>query len=158
MFVISVKSKHLKSIFAIAVAFILTVIGGVVYVSESSSTPVSKINSYSLKAITEEDRQSFFAGAGFTVNPVPLEVREIIIPEEFDKVYNEYNELQKAQGFDLTEYKGLRVKSWSYEITNYPGFENSNGQIRGNILTYKGEVIACDISNIELNGFMEKLL
>lgn len=157
MFVISLKSKQLKRLFALTVAIIVTVIGGVVYVWSDTGMPVSKVNSYSLRAETPTERQEFFAQAGFTVNPVPLEIKEIIIPEEFNKTYNEYNELQLTQGFDLTEYKGLRVKSWSYEITNYPGFENSNGQIRGNILTYKGEVIACDVSNIEMNGFTEKL-
>lgn len=158
MFVISLKSKQLKTLFLLAVAILVTVIGGVVYVSGGGSMPVSKANSYSLKAETPEERQSFFASAGFIVNPVPVEVKEVILPQEFDETLNEYNELQKAQGLDLTEYKGLRVKSWSYEITNYPGFENSGGQIRGNLLTYKGTVIACDISNINLDGFMEKVL
>ena len=158
MFVISLKSKQLKTLCALAVAILVTIIGGVVYVSGGGSMPVSKANSYSLKAETPEERQSFFASAGFTVNPVPVEVKEVILPQEFDETLNEYNELQKAQGLDLTEYKGLRVKSWSYEITNYPGFENSGGQIRGNLLTYKGTVIACDISNITLDGFMERVL
>ena len=158
MFVISLKSKQLKSLFALSVALLVTLIGGVVYVSGGGSMPVSRVNSYSLKAETPEERQSFFYSAGFTVNPVPVEVKEIVLPLEFNEPLNEYNELQKAQGLDLTEYKGLRVKSWSYEITNYPGFENSGGQIRGNLLTYKGTVIACDISNINLDGFMEKVL
>ncbi len=157
MFVISLKSNQVKRLFALAVAVVVTVIGGVVYVWSDGSMPVSKVNSYSMKAETPTERQEFFAQAGFTVNPIPIEVKEIIIPEEFDETYNKYNELQNSQGLDLSAYKGLRVKSWSYEITNYPGFENSNGQIRGNILTHKGVVIACDISNIEMNGFTEKL-
>ncbi len=157
MFVISLKSKHLKRLFALTVAIIVTVIGGVVYVWGDTGMPVSKVNSYSMKAETPEERQMFFNQVGYEVSPAPVEIKEIIIPEEFDEVYSNYNELQNAQGLDLTPYKGKRVKSWSYEITNYPNYESS-GVIRGNLLTYNGVVIACDISSVEMNGFMEKVL
>ena len=157
MLFITLRSKHLKSIFALTVAIALTIIGGVVYVVNDSSVPASKMQSYSLSAETPEDRQSFFNQVGFEVNPVPIEVREIIIPEEFDEIYTNYNELQKSQSLDLTPYKGLRVKVWSYEILNYPGYENSGGKIRGNILTHKGTVIACDVSDIGLNGFTKRM-
>ncbi|MBR2893486.1 MAG: DUF4830 domain-containing protein, partial [Clostridia bacterium] len=43
---------------------------------------------------------------------------------------------------------------WSYEIKNYPGYENTDGVIRGNILVYDGIVIGGDICSIELDGFM----
>lgn len=156
MFFISLKSKHLKKIFAFSVALLLTVIGGVVYVSTEGSMPVSKIGSHSMKAETPEQRIEFFRQFGYEAKEDPVSVKEVVIPEEFDDTYNEYNDLQKSQGLDLTDYKGVRVKSWCYEIINYPGYENS-GTIRGNLLTYGGTVIACDISNVELGGFMEKV-
>ena len=111
-----------------------------------------------MKAETPEERIAFFRQFGYEVNESPTEVKEVVVPTEFDEMYNEYNELQKKQGLDLTDYKGVRVKSWSYEILNYPEFENTSGQIRGNLLTYNGIVIACDVSNIELDGFTEKLM
>ena len=109
-----------------------------------------------MKAETPKERIEFFRQFGYEAKEDPVSVKEVVIPEEFDDTYNEYNELQKSQGLDLTDYKGVRVKSWSYEITNYPGYESS-GTIRGNLLTYGGTVIACDISNVELGGFMEKV-
>ncbi len=138
-------------------ALFLIAIGGVVYVSTNESMPVSKVGTHSMKAETAEERLSFFRQFGYEAKENPVSVKEVVVPEEFDDVYNEYNELQKSQGLDLTDYKGVRVKSWSYEIINYPGYENS-GVIRGNLLTYGGTVIACDISNVELGGFMEKLM
>lgn len=158
MFVISLKSKHLRNIFALLVAVVLTVIGGIVYVSSTESMPVSKIGSVSMKAETPEERLSFFRQFSYIASENPVEVKEVVIPTEFDKTYEEYNELQKKQGLDLTPYRGVRVKSWSYEILNYPGYENTDGLIRGNLLTYNGVVIACDICNISLDGFMETLL
>lgn len=158
MFVISLKSKHLRNIFALLVAVVLTVIGGIVYVSSTESMPVSKIGSVSMKAETPEERLNFFRQFSYIASENPVEVKEVVIPNEFDETYEEYNELQKKQGLDLTPYRGVRVKSWSYEILNYPGYENTDGLIRGNLLTYNGVVIACDICNISLDGFMETLL
>lgn len=109
-----------------------------------------------MKAETPKERIEFFRQFGYEAKEDPVSVKEVVIPEEFDDTYNEYNELQKSQGLDLTDYKGVRVKSWCYEIINYPGYESS-GTIRGNLLTYGGTVIACDISNVELGGFMEKV-
>ena len=80
-------------------------------------------------------------------------VCEVIIPAEFDDVYEKYNELQKEQGFDLSLYASKRVKRWTYEITNYTGYENT-GFIHANILVYDGKVIGGDVCSTELNGFM----
>ena len=76
------------------------------------------------------------------------------IPAEFDETYEKYNELQKQQNFNLEKYKNTRVKSWSYEILNYPGYEDGEGVIRGNLLTCNGTVIGGDVCSIELGGFM----
>lgn len=158
MFVISVKSNKLKSLCALALVFAFVTLGALYYVSLKAEAPVSKMGEISLKVSTAEERMLFFSQFGFTVKEEPAEVKEIVIPAEFDEVYSKYNELQKEQGFDLTEFAGARVKHWSYEITNYEGYENREGVIRGNILVYNNTVIACDISSTEMNGFMKGLL
>ena len=107
-----------------------------------------------MKGATNEERITFFSQFGWQINPEPIEVKEIIIPQEFDEVYENYNSIQKQQGLDLELYKGMRAKFWSYEILNYPGYENSDGVIRGNLLIYDGIVIGGDVSDIRLDGFM----
>lgn len=158
MFVISVKSNKLKKICALALVFVFVTLGALYYVSLKADAPVSKIKDINLTVTTNEERVLFFSQFGFTVKEEPQEVKEVVIPVEFDEVYNEYNELQKAQGFDLKKFSGQRVKHWSYEITNYPENENTEGAVRGNILVYKGTVIGCDVSSTEMNGFMKGLL
>ena len=158
MFVISVKSNKLKKIFAIAAVFAFVTLGALYYVSLKADAPVSKIGDINLSVTTNEERVLFFSQFGYTVKEDPTEVKEVVIPVEFDEVYNKYNELQKEQGFDLSKYSGARVKHWSYEITNYEGYENRDGAVRGDILVYKGTVIACDVSSTEMNGFMKGLL
>lgn len=158
MFVISVKTSKLKSIFIIAFVAVFVTIGAVYFVSKGNAKPVAKLGAVSLKAENAQERAAFFSQFGWEISEEPSEVKEVIIPTEFDDVYTKYNELQKKQGLDLTEYKGARVKMWSYEIKNYPEYENSDTVIKGNLLIFEGVVIGCDISSTELDGFMTELI
>lgn len=158
MFVISVKSKKLKSYSLIALVAVFVTLGALYYVSLENNIPVSNIGGIVMKAETAEERISFFSQFGYKINAEPCEVKEVVIPTEFDDVYTKYNELQKEQKLDLEKYKGARVKLWSYEVENYPGYENSKGVIRGNIFVFNGVIIACDISSTELDGFMKPLI
>lgn len=153
MFVISLTSEKLKKYLIIALVCALTTIGGVISVSRDS-TPASKVGGVNMRAGTAEERIAFFSQFGYEIAEDPLEVKEVIVPTEFDETYDKYNEIQKSQGLDLSKYQGKRVKMWSYAIKNYPGYETAEGTVRGNILVFDGVVIGGDISNIELGGFM----
>ncbi len=154
MFVVSVKRKELKYYAAAALICIFAVIGGIISVSSATSTPAAKVGGVNMRAGNAEERVAFFSQFGWEISTDPLEVKEVVIPTEFDETYEEYNMLQKSQGLDLSKYKGKRAKFWSYEIKNYPGYENTDGVIRGNILVYDGIVIGGDVCSIELDGFM----
>lgn len=154
MFVVSVKSDSIKKLSVLILVAVFTVIGAVIAVSNDKTASVGNFNKVPLNAQTHEERKNFFAFFGWEISDEPLEVKETVIPREFDETYNKYNELQKTQNFNLEKYKNTRVKSWSYEILNYPGYENSDGIIRGNLLTCNGVIIGGDICSIELGGFM----
>lgn len=150
MFVVSVKSSKKKIAFVVlvALAVLMAIIGAAV-----NGAKASKPSSASLRAASDGERIAFLSQFGWEVEPQPTEVKEVIIPQEFDEVYTAYNEIQKKQGFDLTKYSSLRVKRWTYEVKNYPCYEES-GLIRANVLVYDGTVIGGDICCIELDGFM----
>lgn len=154
MFVVSLNSDKLKKIIGLCLAVVFTVIGGIVYVSLTEVAPVSKIGGYTMKASTAEERAAFFSQFGWQIKDEPSVVKEVIIPEEFDKTYAQYNELQLSQGLDLEPFKGVRVKYWSYEILNYPQSTNNGAKIMGNILIYDGIVVGGDVCSTELDGFM----
>ncbi len=154
MFVVSIKSDKLKKIFVTALILVLTLIGGLVYVSKQEALPASTVGGINMKATNNDERVAFFSQFGLEATEEPIEVKEIVIPTEFDDNYIRYNEIQKKQGLDLEPFKGTRVKYWSYEILNYPGLENSDGRIRGNLLIYNGIIIGGDVSDIALDGFM----
>ena len=154
MFVVSVKRKELKYYAAAALICVFAVIGGIISVSSAATTPAAKMGGVNMRAGNAQERVAFFSQFGWEIGTDPLEVKEVVIPTEFDETYEEYNTLQKSQGLDLSKYKGKRAKFWSYEIKNYPGYENTDGVIRGNILVYDGIVIGGDVCSIELDGFM----
>lgn len=154
MFIVSVKGSKLVKYLVFFAIGILAVIGGIVNVSMESSKPVSKIGNINMRVETDEQRATFFSQFGWEVKETPLEIKEIVIPPEFDETYTKYNELQKQQNLNLEKYKGVRVKHFSYEVLNYPGYTDSPGMIHANILVYDNTVIGGDICSIELNGFM----
>ncbi len=104
-----------------------------------------------VSAADDMERAKFLLTYGWEVSTVPLEVVEVTIPNEFNDVYEKYNQLQISQGFDLTEYKGKAVTRYTYSIINYPdGIEN----VRANLLVYKNRVIGGDICTLDIQGFM----
>ncbi|MDR2753070.1 MAG: DUF4830 domain-containing protein [Oscillospiraceae bacterium] len=107
-----------------------------------------------LAAATAQERLTFLSQFGWEVAEDPLEVSEVIIPAQFDETYGKYNEIQKAQNLDLAKYAGKRVKRWTYEIKNYPGYEKKPGVVQANLLIEKGLVVGGDICSLELGGFL----
>lgn len=104
---------------------------------------------------TEEQRQEFLAALGWVVNPEPDEVVEVIIPKKFDEVYENYNNIQKEQGMDLSRYRGKRCKRYSYTVLNYPG---SAQNVRLNLLVCGNKIVGGDVSSMGLDGFMQGLV
>lgn len=103
---------------------------------------------------SNEDRLSFLEQYGWQVKEEPLVTEELTIPKEMDESYEEYLELQTAQGFDLTQYAGKRVKRYTYEITNYPTGETG---VQVNLLLYREKIIGGEILSPQMNGFIHGL-
>lgn len=108
------------------------------------------------KLSTPEARVEFLASAGYTVSPEPVRTQEVLIPEEFNEVYLQYNQLQMSQGFDLTKYRGKRVMQYVFEVENYPA-ENAD-PVYATLLLYKNKLIGADIARGGAEGFLRPLL
>ena len=103
---------------------------------------------------TNEDRVAYLESYGWTVSPEAVSVEELLIPEEFDETYDQYLALQAQQGFDLTQYRGKRVKRYTYEVTNYPSGESG---VEAGLLIYKNTVVAGEVLSTKLGGFIQGL-
>jgi len=116
--------------------------------SRSALSPVGSLQENS-------GRIAYISNLGWEVEEEPIETEEVIIPEEFGEVYEQYNSLQQQAGFDLSDYKGKRVKRYCYEVLNYPTGEQG---VRLNLLIYNNKVIGGDIGTVAIDGFMTGLL
>ena len=152
VFVFSVKSSKLKIALTV---FAAVLAAAAIVLLINRGRPAVKDNAISLKASNASERTAFLSQFGWDIEEDPVEVAEVIIPAEFDRGYEKYNEIQKAQNLDLTPYAGKRAKRWTYNIKNYPGYEGDSGTVQANILVYEGAVIGGDICSTELDGFMQ---
>ena len=101
---------------------------------------------------TNEDRVKFLSQFGYEVSEDPIETVELTLPEKFDKVYAGYNELQKAQGLDLSKYRRKTVMRYTYEVRNYDGY--NGGKVLANVIVYRGRVIGGDVCSADPQGFV----
>ena len=93
---------------------------------------------------SNDDRLAYLNGLGWQVSPQPIATEELLIPEEFDDSYEGYLKLQTDQGFDLTQYRGKRVKRYTYQLTNYP---TQAEPVQIALLIYKNKVVGGQIQS-----------
>lgn len=144
MFVISFKTGKRKIVLALAVT--LVALTAVLVATHVSSHSMSGLPA----GETNEERLSFLASWGWQAEEEPLEMREVLIPAEFDDVYLRYNEVQIAQGMDLRPFAGRTCSQWVYRVTNHP----SGQEVRASLLVLDGHIVGGDLSTAELGGFL----
>ena len=89
---------------------------------------------------------------GWQVDPGSEKCEKVEIPKEFDDVYDNYNKLQKQNGFDLSQYRGKTILKFSYIILNPPidGYDT----FFLNLLVYENTMIGGDVMTPALDGMM----
>ena len=100
-----------------------------------------------------ETARRFLSQYGWEVDEASCEITEVRIPPSFGAVYESYNDLQRAQGFDLSAYRGKALLPVTFSVINFPGYENSS-QIRGNVFLDGDRVAAADLCSVEADGFI----
>jgi ABC-type bacteriocin/lantibiotic exporter with double-glycine peptidase domain len=103
------------------------------------------------------DAAEFLNEYGWEVSEEPSSVKTVKIPEQFTSSYEQYNLIQKSQGFDLTNYRSQTVTVYTYRLLNHPFSIENNSAVFANLLVFKGEVIAGDIVSYAANGFLTGL-
>ena len=149
MFICSVRASTLRFVGLIGLALALFV-GGVIY-ARGDALPASSIRYTKVK--TDGDRLEFLSQFGWETTGETLETEEFVIPKTFDRVMLGYNEIQKNQGLDLSRYENKKVTRYTYEVTNYEGYE---GTVYANVLVWRKKVIGGDVCSAEItNGFVQ---
>ena len=154
MFIFSIRASTVKFFVLIAVAFSVLLgllISGAavpVYAANEGSVNFSGIKS-------EDDRVAFIEQFGLRVKGAAFEEVSFVMPENFDRVMQGYNEIQKAQGLDLSKYAKKKVTRYTYELE---GFEDYDGAVYVNLLIFRNRVIGCDVSSADPDGFVKGLV
>lgn len=154
MFIYSIRAGTVRFFGVVCVALLLLV-SLVAFVPDLS--PVAAAGEVTEDSIryedvkTVQDGTEFLAQFGWEVDPDPVESTTVTIPAEFDKVFAAYNELQRAQGLDLSTHAGRVVQRYTYRVTNYEGYE---GDVLANLLILRGRVIGGDICAASSGGFL----
>lgn len=157
MFIYSIRASRLKYVAVMAIC-VVAVASCVILIPDNASGDTATVQYTEASArkpgdfknvSTNEDRVSFLESYGWDVDPNAVEIEEVVIPSEFDEVYNAYNEIQKKEGLDLKKYAGKSVKKYTYTVGNY-GAETT---VLASVLVYKNKIIGGDISSADPNGF-----
>ncbi len=99
---------------------------------------------------TERQRIEYIESFGWKTGAVSSDVKEVRIPVNFDEVYEEYNALQRRQGFDLRRYRAHSVRQYTYEISRT---DDDPVQLLAHLLVENGVIIGADITSAEAGGF-----
>ncbi len=151
MFIWSIRASSLK--FIIALSLCVTVLGALVIIlpfpGEGESVSAGNINFDGINS--EEDVRTFLSSFGWELKSTAPISESVTIPDEFDKVFVNYNEIQKKQGLDLSKYKRKTVTRYTYEVSNFKGYD---GTVYANVIVYRGRVIGGDICSASPDGFV----
>lgn len=161
MFIYSFRAATLKffGIIAVTLVALIAIIAFVPVYAQggatntgNTATNVQGSVEYSYdKVKTSADAANFLAQFGWTVDGANAKSVTVTIPSEFDKVFAAYNEIQRAQGLDLSKYKKKELTRYTFVITNYKDYE---GTVYANVLVYRNKVVGGDICSADVTGFV----
>ena len=140
------KITKTKIFIGIAILLIPLLTFSAIYINRINKPEIVNLNGK-----TSAQRIAFLKQYGWEANKDNEDEKDTVIPTKFDNVYDAYNSIQLSQGFDLSAYKGEKVKLYSIKINNYP--KNSE-YVYATILVKGDTIIGGDIHSTELNGFM----
>lgn len=149
MMICTVKFDKKKAVFWVIMAA-LVLIGIILLVSalEHGSKPDESPSVTALR--TEKARVAFLAANGWKVCSPALKEETVVIPRVFSTVFENYNKLQKEQGFDLSQYCGMEVKLYTYRVEDSSIGEN----VLAMLYILNGNLIGGDVHSTDLDGYM----
>lgn len=104
---------------------------------------------------TDTNNIVFLKGYGWKVRTKSVEKEDIIIPKPFDRVYENYNDIQLKAGLDLRPYMGMKGVRYTYIVENYP--KDVGEEVRANVICINNEPVGGDIMTVSIRGFIHSL-
>ena len=104
----------------------------------------------------EKNRVAYLAQYGWEVESPPENECEVMIPRSFSAVFEDYNALQKQQGFDLSRYCGEEVTMYTYRVRNAPA--EFGDEVLAVLYVKNNAVIGGDIHSTAIDGKMTGII
>ena len=152
MFIVSAKFSPRKAIAAVVACGALLILM-ILLISSLKSRPSP--GEELITAASEEERAEYLRSLGWEIETSPMETLEFMLPQPLNDSYEEYNALQKEQGFDLEPYAGMQVKRYSYRVLNYPNYPDD---VQADLYLCGDVVIGGDILYCGDSGFVATLV
>lgn len=105
-------------------------------------------------ADSNDGRVKLLEELGWQVSASPVEAGKVRIPEQPSELFSRYNDLQKSQGYDLSQYAGQTVMRYVYKVNNYPG---ATEPVYATLLVHKDKVIGGDVTDTGAKGVVQSL-
>ena len=104
---------------------------------------------------TDTNNIVFLKGYGWEVRTKSVEKEDIIIPKPYDRVSENYNDIQLKAGLDLRPYMGMKGVRYTYIVENYP--KDVGEEVRANVICINNEPVGGDIMTVSIRGFIHSL-
>ena len=132
---LNVKAEKYKNAVLIGICAVIWLCSALFPIEQKDIDADVKISDYS--ASVNSQRVAFITQNKLRCENEPFEVVDVIIPSEFNSLYQSFEAIQKAQGLSLENYKGKRVKRYSYKILNSRDFAE--------LFVFENRIIACAV-------------
>lgn len=151
MRVMTIKAKP-KVIFGAAMALTGLIVILLTFIGNHNGAAEKAVMA-DISCQTTEERIAYLKSLGWETDGTEAQ-KQVIIPTEFNTVYNDYNEIQIQQGFDLSKYKGQTVDFYTYNITNF----KANDNVIADLLICNGMLVGADLCDTSAeDGFLVAL-
>ncbi|MBQ9227827.1 MAG: DUF4830 domain-containing protein [Eubacterium sp.] len=149
MQVVTFKAKP-RTVFGAVLALTGLIVILLTFITNHPAAPAAA--DAAISCATADERAAYIRSLGWEFDTE--EQREITIPEEWNDVYRQYNDIQKKQGFDLESYKGSTATIYTYSITNY----EDNDKVIADLIVCDGKLIGADLCDpAAKGGFLTQL-
>ena len=146
-------SKSKRIAIALLLVMLIVIVGICLIRAGKSGTqpsePETAVPAQTVK--TNAERIAFLTAFGWEVSDEPVQTQQVRVPTDPTEVFLRYNDLQRAQGYDLSTLAGKTLARYVYEVLNYP---EAGGKYYTTILVYKDAVVGGDICSSTPGGVM----
>lgn len=157
MFIISFGGKKLKKRIAAGIiltaALVLIIVLSNLFITHIKTTKKINGRNLDLNLHNVEDAKRLAEEFGMNTENAEVKSTAVQIPQRFNDVFVQYNDLQKAFGTDLEAYKGRQCIKYTVSVYD----DSDSGGNTATLLAYNGILIGGDMSENAFDGTVKGL-